>query len=49
MGLDATSKWPGETSREWGRPITMAGALTKEVEARLDGVFSQVMASVKGQ
>jgi len=21
MGLDATSKWPGETSREWGRPI----------------------------
>ena len=49
MGLDATSKWPGETSREWGRPITMAGALTKEVEARLDGLFSQVMASVKGR
>jgi 4-hydroxy-3-polyprenylbenzoate decarboxylase len=21
MGLDATSKWPGETSRKWGRPI----------------------------
>ena len=21
MGLDATSKWPGETSRVWGRPI----------------------------
>ena len=21
MGLDATNKWPGETSREWGRPI----------------------------
>ncbi len=21
MGLDATNKWPGETQREWGRPI----------------------------
>ena len=24
MGLDATSKWPGETTREWGRPLTMS-------------------------
>ena len=23
MGLDATNKWPGETSREWGRVIEM--------------------------
>ncbi len=23
MGLDATNKWPGETQREWGRPMTM--------------------------
>jgi 4-hydroxy-3-polyprenylbenzoate decarboxylase len=23
MGLDATSKWPGETQREWGKPIIM--------------------------
>lgn len=22
MGMDATNKWPGETDREWGRPIT---------------------------
>lgn len=22
MGMDATHKWPGETTREWGRPIT---------------------------
>ena len=21
VGMDATSKWPGETTREWGRPI----------------------------
>ena len=23
MGIDATNKWPGETTREWGRPIVM--------------------------
>ncbi|MEI8385704.1 MAG: 4-hydroxy-3-polyprenylbenzoate decarboxylase, partial [Nitrosomonadaceae bacterium] len=23
MGLDATNKWPGETTREWGTPIVM--------------------------
>ena len=23
MGIDATNKWPGETAREWGRPIAM--------------------------
>jgi 4-hydroxy-3-polyprenylbenzoate decarboxylase len=23
IGLDATDKWPGETAREWGRPIRM--------------------------
>lgn len=23
MGMDATSKWPGETQREWGKPITI--------------------------
>jgi len=36
MGLDATSKWPGETSREWGRPITMDA----EVEARVEALFA---------
>ena len=49
MGLDATSKWPGETNREWGRPITMAGALAKDVEARLDEVFAHVMSAVKAR
>ncbi|MFT6217698.1 MAG: 4-hydroxy-3-polyprenylbenzoate decarboxylase [Cycloclasticus pugetii] len=24
MGLDATNKWPGETTREWGKPIEMS-------------------------
>jgi len=23
MGIDATNKWPGETNREWGEPISM--------------------------
>ena len=23
MGLDATNKWPGETSREWGHTMQM--------------------------
>jgi 4-hydroxy-3-polyprenylbenzoate decarboxylase len=32
MGLDATNKWPGETQREWGRPIAMDAAVTRRVE-----------------
>jgi hypothetical protein len=24
MGLDATNKWPGESTREWGKPLTMS-------------------------
>ena len=43
MGLDATSKWPGETQREWGRPITLNGHLAPEVRNRLDAVFATVM------
>jgi len=33
MGLDATNKWPGETQREWGRPIAMDPAVTAHVDA----------------
>ena len=32
MGLDATHKWPGETSREWGRTITMSPDVTQRME-----------------
>jgi 4-hydroxy-3-polyprenylbenzoate decarboxylase len=35
MGLDATNKWPGETQREWGRPM----AMDADVQARMDGIF----------
>jgi 4-hydroxy-3-polyprenylbenzoate decarboxylase len=33
MGVDATNKWRGETSREWGRPITMDEAVKSRVDA----------------
>ena len=33
MGLDATNKWPGETTREWGRPIVMDDGVKKRVDA----------------
>jgi len=38
MGLDATNKWPGETPREWGRPIVMDGA----VRARIDQIWEEL-------
>ncbi|MGE4370976.1 MAG: UbiD family decarboxylase [Burkholderiaceae bacterium] len=33
MGLDATNKWPGETQREWGTPITRDPQVTQRVDA----------------
>ena len=38
MGLDATNKWPGETSREWGVPIAMGDA----VKQRVDDLWQQL-------
>src|ERR1035437_9684512 len=32
MGIDATNKWPGETSREWGRTMQMTPEVTAKVE-----------------
>lgn len=32
MGIDATNKWPGETSREWGRPMKMDADVTARVD-----------------
>ena len=31
IGLDATDKWPAETSREWGRRIRMSDEIIKTV------------------
>ncbi len=36
MGMDATNKLPGETTREWGEPITMSD----EVKARVDSIWT---------
>jgi len=36
IGLDATDKWPGETSREWGRKIAMDPEVVKKVDAMWD-------------
>jgi 4-hydroxy-3-polyprenylbenzoate decarboxylase len=38
IGLDATNKWPGETVREWGRPIAMSPA----VKARIDALWAEL-------
>ncbi len=35
MGIDATNKWPGETTREWGTPIVMDAV----VKARIDALW----------
>jgi 4-hydroxy-3-polyprenylbenzoate decarboxylase len=33
IGLDATDKWPPETSREWGRQIRMTDEVIEKVDA----------------
>lgn len=38
VGFDATSKWPGETQREWGRPI----AMTESVKRRIDELWDEL-------
>jgi 4-hydroxy-3-polyprenylbenzoate decarboxylase len=38
MGLDATNKWPGETSRNWGVPI----AMDARVKRRIDEIWSSL-------
>lgn len=38
MGIDATNKWAGETTREWGRPIVMDAA----VKARVDAMWKDL-------
>ena len=39
VGFDATNKWPGETAREWGRPIVMREDVIKKVDAMWDSLF----------
>jgi len=39
VGFDATNKWPGETNREWGRPIVMSPEVVKKVDEIWDSLF----------
>lgn len=38
MGLDATNKWEGETTREWGTPIVM----DEDVKKRVDNLWEEL-------
>jgi 4-hydroxy-3-polyprenylbenzoate decarboxylase len=38
IGFDATNKWPGETQREWGKPIVM----DDEVKKRIDTIWGDL-------
>lgn len=38
LGIDATTKWPGEVERGWGRPIEMDAATV----ARVDAIWSEL-------
>ncbi|MDP4650455.1 MAG: UbiD family decarboxylase, partial [Haliea sp.] len=44
VGFDATNKWPGETTREWGSPI----AMSSEVKARIDTLWSELGINLPG-
>ena len=39
LGLDATNKWPGETTREWGRTIRMDAAVERRVQSMVDDLL----------
>lgn len=38
MGLDATNKWQGETTREWGTPIIM----DEDVKQKVDDIWQEL-------
>lgn len=38
MGMDATNKWPGETSRVWGKPIEMSA----DIKGKVDNIWQEL-------
>ena len=38
MGMDATNKWQGETTREWGTPIVM----DENIKSKVDQMWAQL-------
>lgn len=39
VGFDATHKWPGETNREWGKPIIMSPDIVTKIDQLWDQLF----------
>ncbi len=39
VGFDATNKWPGETNREWGKPIVMSAEVIRKVDEMWDSLM----------
>lgn len=39
-GFDATNKWPGETQREWGKPIVMSSDVIQKIDAIWETIFA---------
>jgi 4-hydroxy-3-polyprenylbenzoate decarboxylase len=39
VGFDATNKWPGETNREWGKPIEMPKVIKRKIDKLWDSLF----------
>ncbi|MGS0756427.1 UbiD family decarboxylase [Roseateles sp. GG27B] len=48
MGLDATNKWPGESSREWGRAIVMTPAVQRRADQLFEQLFSAPQSKLPG-
>jgi 4-hydroxy-3-polyprenylbenzoate decarboxylase len=44
MGLDATTKWPGETDRLWGRPIVHDA----DTQHRMGELYERLLAGQSG-
>jgi 4-hydroxy-3-polyprenylbenzoate decarboxylase len=38
IGFDATNKWPGETQREWGKPIEMSA----DIKQKIDDIWDEL-------
>ena len=38
IGFDATNKWPGETQREWGRPIRHSAEVSRHIDEIWDSL-----------
>ncbi len=45
IGFDATNKWPGETTREWGKPIEMDADIKRKIDAIWEELYPDIMSN----